>query len=355
MKTRKLTAILLALCMLLSLSISAFAADDAVASGTIPDSKITWNLDYKGWLTISGSGDCSAFASKDDQPWAEYRSQITQVWFDGMESLAIPDLAYWFEDCTNLTTAEIPSTTPVIGRHAFYNCPLLAKLSIYYGEHTLDSIARMRSGAKPTTAIRSMLRTSLDTRILLCLSTIMTGQHPIEATDISTIFTVCIRTQMPPPQAASRKRLHKFPPVRPPALSAPAQAVSSIPCRALTSSRRIRQEVISSITSATSAIMFRIYGLMCIKIMVPAHMVRGLARTAEAIHGFWTMKMMPLAHETATGNIAAIADRASAKPSTQPVTAIPMEAGRNIPAVSTGAKPIAGTAAIRITNTPATA
>ena len=140
MKTRKLTAILLALCMLLSLSISAFATDDAVASGTIPDSKITWELDGKGWLTISGSGDCSTFTSKDDQPWAEYRSQITQVWFDGMESLAIPDLAYWFEDCTNLTTAEIPSTTPVIGRHAFYNCPLLTKLSIYYGEHTLDSI-----------------------------------------------------------------------------------------------------------------------------------------------------------------------------------------------------------------------
>ena len=140
MKTRKLTAILLALCMLLSLSISAFAADDAVASGTIPDSKITWELDGKGWLTISGSGDCSTFTSKDDQPWAEYRRQITQVWFDGMESLAIPDLAYWFEDCTNLTTAEIPSTTPVIGRHAFYNCPLLTKLSIYYGEHTLDSI-----------------------------------------------------------------------------------------------------------------------------------------------------------------------------------------------------------------------
>ena len=89
--------------------------------------------------------------------------------------------------------------------------------------------------------------------------------------------------------------------------------------------------------------------------MVPARMVLGLARIAEAIHGFWTMKMMPLAPETATGSIAAIAARASAKPSTQPVTAIPMEAGRNIPAVSTGAKPIAGTAAIRITNTPATA
>ena len=94
---------------------------------------------------------------------------------------------------------------------------------------------------------------------------------------------------------------------------------------------------------------------MCIKIMVPARMVRGLARTAEAIHGFWTMKMMPLARETATGNIAAIAARASAKPSTHLATAILMEAGRNIPAVSTGAKPIAGTAAIRITNMPVTA
>ena len=102
-------------------------------------------------------------------------------------------------------------------------------------------------------------------------------------------------------------------------------------------------------------IMFKIWGLMCIKTTVPARMVLGLARTAEAIHGFWTMKMMPLVRETATGNIAAIAARASAKPSTQPVTAIPMEAGRNIPAVSTGAKPIAGTAAIRITNMPVTA
>ena len=83
--------------------------------------------------------------------------------------------------------------------------------------------------------------------------------------------------------------------------------------------------------------------------MVPARMVLGLARTAAVIHGFWTMKMMPLARETATGNIAAIAARASAKPSTQPATAILMEAGRNIPAVSTGAKPIAETAVQRTT------
>ena len=81
----------------------------------------------------------------------------------------------------------------------------------------------------------------------------------------------------------------------------------------------------------------------------------GPARTAAAIHGYWTMKMMPLARETVTGSIAAPAVRPSAKPSTQPATAIDMGAGSSILPPSTGAKPIAATAAIRITNMPVTA
>ena len=140
MKFRKITALLLVLCMMLSLSISAFAADDVIASGTISDNKIRWELDSRGWLTISGSGEAPVFTCADDQPWAEYRDQITQVWFDDMGNLKISDLAYWFEDCTALTTAEIPDTTPVIGRHAFYNCSKLSTLTIYYGENILESI-----------------------------------------------------------------------------------------------------------------------------------------------------------------------------------------------------------------------
>ena len=159
MKFRKITALLLVLCMLLSLSISAFAAEadehtiydsapdeeiatqsESASSGTIPGSKIKWELNEHNWLTISGSGDCEPFTSKDDQPWAAVRDQITQVWFDDMDALHIADLAYWFEDCVNLTTAEIPSTTPTIGKHAFYNCPKLSTLTIYYGEDILESI-----------------------------------------------------------------------------------------------------------------------------------------------------------------------------------------------------------------------
>ena len=156
---KKFTAFVLALCMLFSLSVAAFAAEadehtiydsapdeetaistEAATSGTIQNSGIRWSLDEKGWLMISGSGDCEPLASKDDQPWAAVRDQITQVWFDDMDALRIADLAYWFEDCVNLTTAEIPSTTPTIGKHAFYNCPKLSTLTIYYGEDILESI-----------------------------------------------------------------------------------------------------------------------------------------------------------------------------------------------------------------------
>ena len=86
--------------------------------------------------------------------------------------------------------------------------------------------------------------------------------------------------------------------------------------------------------------------------MVPARMVLGLARIAEAIRGYWITKVMQPAHATVIGSIAVPAVRPRAKRSMQAVIAIAMARGSSIRPVSTGAKPIAGTAAIRITNTP---
>ncbi len=157
-KFKQFIAFVLTLCMLFSLSVAAFAAEadehtiydsapdeetvvsnEAATSGTIQNSGIRWELDNKGWLTISGSGEAPVFTSADDQPWAAVRDQITEVWFEDVETLTIPDLAYWFEGCVSLTTAELP-LTPVIGRHAFYNCPKLSTLTMYYGETVLNSI-----------------------------------------------------------------------------------------------------------------------------------------------------------------------------------------------------------------------
>ena len=200
---RKLLAMLLALCMALSLSVSAFAAEDTEtigtgtaleedvtsgstenasamgdccaagtctmpccegqeetveappactcgtsdmaaaepdAAGTIGQSDLTWTL-QDGILTIGGTGSVEPFTSKDDQPWAEVREDITQVWFEDMGAVSIPDLAYWFTDCVNLVTAEVPYTTPVIGTDAFAGCDSLDTVLLYYGEDDPLTIA----------------------------------------------------------------------------------------------------------------------------------------------------------------------------------------------------------------------
>lgn len=113
---------------------------DAPTSGTIPGSNIQWELTDDGMLLISGSGGCVAFSSAVDQPWAAVREQITSVFFEDPSLLSIYDLAYWFDGCVSLTTAEIPYTTPVIGTHAFYGCASLTTVMTYYGDSVLTEI-----------------------------------------------------------------------------------------------------------------------------------------------------------------------------------------------------------------------
>ena len=113
---------------------------DAPTSGTIPGSNIQWELTDDGMLLISGSGGCAAFSSAADQPWAAVREQITSAFFEDPSLLSIYDLAYWFDGCVSLATAEIPYTTPVIGTRAFYGCVSLTTIMTYYGDSVLAEI-----------------------------------------------------------------------------------------------------------------------------------------------------------------------------------------------------------------------
>ena len=128
---RRTLAFILALCMALSLMTMASAAEPE-RSGTVGDSDVTWSLSSSGRLTIAGSGDVERFQSPADQPWADFREDIQEVWFYDMEDLAISELAYWFTDCVNLTSAEVPYTTPLVGTDAFANCPSLKRILFYY-------------------------------------------------------------------------------------------------------------------------------------------------------------------------------------------------------------------------------
>ena len=70
-------------------------------------------------------------------------------------------------------------------------------------------------------------------------------------------------------------------------------------------------------------------------------MVLGLARTAEAIHGFSITTAMRPAPEMVIENIAVPAVRVKRKPFTPAVTAIATALGKNTPAASIAGKAIA--------------
>ena len=91
---KKTLAILLVLCMVLTiLPIPALAAGTEVASGTCGDN-LTWTLDEEGTLIISGSGAMENYTGYQDTPWYSHRDQIIRVWVqEGVTTLG--DYAFY--------------------------------------------------------------------------------------------------------------------------------------------------------------------------------------------------------------------------------------------------------------------
>lgn len=126
---KSLGALLLAALCLISLLPFSQAAEN-VHDGSIHDTAVIWSLDDAGTLTISGRGSCLAFSSKDDQPWADHRSEIRSVVFDPSAYLANLDISCWFEGCENLKNVSLSDAVRVIGRNAFAECPILGEISV---------------------------------------------------------------------------------------------------------------------------------------------------------------------------------------------------------------------------------
>lgn len=99
-----------------------------VASGTCGDD-LSWSLDTKGMLTISGNGEMYdyAFTSERCPPWNAYENQIrTIVISEGVTSIGQSA----FADMFSLKKATLPAGLLSIGGSAFQSCTSLESIFI---------------------------------------------------------------------------------------------------------------------------------------------------------------------------------------------------------------------------------
>ena len=81
------------------------------------------------------------FAGKDDQPWAEVREDITQVWFEDMGAVSIPRPGLLVHGLRQPDHRRGSLHHSVIGIDAFAGCDSLETVLLYYGEDDPLTIA----------------------------------------------------------------------------------------------------------------------------------------------------------------------------------------------------------------------
>lgn len=106
---------------------------EVLASGKLTDS-ISWRVDSRRVLSVSGSGVAPDFAAKGDVPWYEYRDVIRNVVLDGeIENIG----AYYFFAFTRLEEVTLPASVSKVGDYAFYSNSSLKTVNV---EGTLTHI-----------------------------------------------------------------------------------------------------------------------------------------------------------------------------------------------------------------------
>ena len=124
-QTRK--AVLICLGLLLAAALCGCAA--VIADGICGENldNLTWTLDDRGLLTISGSGAMKDYDSDHPRPWDAYRYKIKSLRLsEGMSSIG--DNA--FVGCDSLTSVTIPEGVTSIGDWAFLWCDSLSSVTI---------------------------------------------------------------------------------------------------------------------------------------------------------------------------------------------------------------------------------
>ncbi|MBR4949248.1 MAG: leucine-rich repeat protein [Clostridia bacterium] len=107
-------------------SVCGISVETIVAFGTCGEN-LMWTLNGGGVLTISGTGDMEHYSFSGSIPWHSYRSAIKNVVIEqGVTGIG----NYAFENCTNLTSIDIPNSAAYIGNFAFCGCSNLIDITI---------------------------------------------------------------------------------------------------------------------------------------------------------------------------------------------------------------------------------
>lgn len=100
---------------------------------------VTWSLtDSNTTLTISGDGNMTNYATKEDAPWYNYRAGIAKIVINsGVKSIG----SYSFYGCSNATSVNIPDTVTEIGAYAFANNTKLSTVVIPEKVTSIENVA----------------------------------------------------------------------------------------------------------------------------------------------------------------------------------------------------------------------
>lgn len=132
---KKITSLLLSLCILLTVCSAGFVTITASAAEKIEGSEVTWSFDYQNkTLTFDGKGDIPNYDTYEDEnglsliPWAGCDYNTVEF---GKEITGIGN--YALRKSLSLVTVTIPSTVTKIGKEAFSNCLALKSVTIRPG------------------------------------------------------------------------------------------------------------------------------------------------------------------------------------------------------------------------------
>ena len=123
-----LSACLCLLCVLFLSVPSCTAAQEAVCG-----EHLTWSVDEKGTLTISGTGPMDSFA-QGSTPWrnSSFRDVVLE---EGVTSIG----AFAFKNCFSIRSVHLPKTLEAIGDGAFEQCFRLKEITLPDSVRTLGS------------------------------------------------------------------------------------------------------------------------------------------------------------------------------------------------------------------------